>query len=178
MKAHSISFRTDMVQAIFSEKKSVTRRIIGGKTPPYSPGDVLVVKEKYFLETQYDGRNPARVPKHSRVWYGNEGEKDAERGKPRRARYMCRWMSRLWLQVVSVRTEKLHNITEEDAEAEGVEKIFGVFARKTFRDLWNEIHMRDAPWSSNPDVCVIRFRRMSEDEIAAARKELATFALK
>lgn len=90
--------------------------------------------------------------------------------------YMPRHLSRLTLEVTSVRAERLQQILEQDAEAEGVAtldgaldevrlcaraKVMGIPAtehRVWFAELWDEINLKRAPWSSNPWVWCVSFR--------------------
>ena len=82
--------------------------------------------------------------------------------------HMPRWASRLMLEVVSVRVERLQDITEADAEAEGLARNEdfdrGPYAnaREEFAQLWNSINGKRAPWVSNPWVWVITFKPLQE----------------
>lgn len=73
-------------------------------------------------------------------------------GRYRHARFMPRWASRITLEVTDVRIERLGEITDEDARAEGVED------RAAFLKLWHELHGDTllATW-----VWVISFRRVA-----------------
>lgn len=89
---------------------------------------------------------------------------------------MPRWASRITLEVTGVRVERLHGISEEDADAEGVLELDGwiderEIARKAsemrwcledsrawFAALWEETNGKTAPWSDNPFVWVVEFK--------------------
>ncbi len=93
--------------------------------------------------------------------------------------HMPRWASRITLEVVSVRVEQLNDISEEDARAEGCDPyIFGhgpasaldlscepgmrtdCMYRNGFEFLWDSINAKRAPWSSNPWLWVVEFRKL------------------
>lgn len=67
--------------------------------------------------------------------------------------HMPRWACRLKLKVVYTRIERLHDITEDGARAEGVEGV------AEYAALWDKINAKKAPWRSNPLVLVVRFPR-------------------
>lgn len=79
--------------------------------------------------------------------------------------HMPRWASRLLLEVTAVRVERLQEISEADARAEGVEPMVclpgDVIAYgPSFAHLWDAINRQRAPWSSNPFVWVVEFKRV------------------
>lgn len=84
--------------------------------------------------------------------------------------HMPRAYSRINLEVVSVRVERVQDITEEDAEAEGMAQWAKascsrlpedeLYARSYFELAWNSINGKRYPWDSNPFVWVIEFRKV------------------
>lgn len=85
--------------------------------------------------------------------------------------HMPRWASRLTLEVVSVKVERLHGITEEEARAEGVEPKRGAGAAVIqagpfhlshvvgFRELWCDLN-GTASWDADPWVWRVEFKRV------------------
>lgn len=88
--------------------------------------------------------------------------------------HMPRWASRILLEIVSVRVERLNDCSEEDALAEGVkgepcdhirrscEEIgcCGPTAKGMYAALWDQINGAGS-WDANPWVWVIEFKRAS-----------------
>lgn len=77
--------------------------------------------------------------------------------------HMPRWASRLTLHVTDVRVQRLQDISEDDAQAEGCpcqsdDDLCGMEAAGWFRDLWDSLNAERAPWSSNPWVVAVTFR--------------------
>ncbi|HBS1995974.1 hypothetical protein [Klebsiella quasipneumoniae] len=91
--------------------------------------------------------------------------------------HMPRWASRILLEITDVRVERLNAISEEDAEAEGInmEALYdsqdcydciadhNMTGRPTvtgaFKYLWESIYGEEG-WKSNPWVWVIEFKRV------------------
>jgi len=88
--------------------------------------------------------------------------------------HMPRLFSRITLEVTAVRVERVRDISEEDAQAEGCENnvrlIYGnearpidyegLYAVERFENLWDSINAkRGYSWESNPWVWVIEFER-------------------
>lgn len=103
-------------------------------------------------------------------------------GKWRNARFMYRFLARIWRGIVSVRPERLQEISIDDLAAEGVDLEEGIAAAAFneaehaaiggcplehypeiygFAALWDSINGKRHPWASNPWVWRIEFRMLS-----------------
>lgn len=132
-------------------------------------GDRLWVKETWRVRSEFNHLSPTKIGEDEGaksaigVWYEADDNKGTliELGRTRSSIHMPRWASRLTLMVTDVRVQRLQDISEADAVAEGcteghtVDDISGVHegwsARTDFRALWNSIHGPDA-WDQNPWV--------------------------
>ncbi len=90
--------------------------------------------------------------------------------------HMPRWASRIMLQVTGVRVERLQDISEADAIAEGCTKNHNGYywggphavsglkqmatADSAYRDLWESIN-GDGSWDANPWVWVVEFKKIA-----------------
>lgn len=86
------------------------------KCPFGVPGELLWVRETWGDRADYSELAACRT---DRVYYAADGKKSGWKYRP--SIHMPRWASRITLEAVSVRVERLQEITEEDAQAEGVE---------------------------------------------------------
>jgi hypothetical protein len=81
---------------------------------------------------------------------------------------MPRWASRILLEVVSVRVERLQDISKADAMAEGVAEwktyLHGLQPSMehcyAYEDLWESIN-GPGSWETNPWVWVVEFKRVA-----------------
>ncbi|MFQ1679202.1 morphogenetic protein [Pantoea dispersa] len=83
-------------------------------------------------------------------------------GRWRPSIHMPRWASRITLEITGVRVERLNDISEDDAKAEGAPTECCVIGDKHFlgfRSLWRSIYGADS-WQANPWVWVIEFKRV------------------
>lgn len=154
-------------------------KMVGGGfkiKPPYSVGDLLWVRETWafidnlnagvgsdqYYEYKADTNNP--LPGE---WPIEEKEGTTLRWKP--SIHMPKTAARIWLEVTSVRVERLQGITEEDAVKEGVKaygpnNCSGTSARIAFAELWDSLNAKSGyGWDTNPYVWVIEFKRVDHD---------------
>jgi len=78
---------------------------------------------------------------------------------------MPRWASRINLEITEIRVERVQEISEEGAKAEGIEALKPSMCcytnRYCFEVLWDSLNAkRGYSWESNPFVWVIAFRRL------------------
>lgn len=163
--------------------------------PPYSPGDILYVREtwteecgKYYYRSDYDsdyldpcetlsGGYPASCRNHPGC-YGCTATSMRIHWHP--SIHMPKEAARIWLRVVDVQLERLQDITENGAKAEGAIDNRGFIhspeneynrihtAREHFAEIWNStIKKSDIDrygWKANPWVWVIKFERCGKPE--------------
>lgn len=186
MKERPILFSGPMVNAIREGRKTQTRRIVRE-----SPMDICTFLGANRRPTGEYGlclESERVITKHVRCPYGKPGDRlwvrethsvqpcnccvrykadddllDAgEKWQP--SIFMYRKDSRITLEITNVRVERLHDLSESGAEAEGVSSTFaGSFeipARDAFQSLWQKINGKKCPWASNPWVWVVEFRKI------------------
>ena len=188
-----IIFSTPMVQAILDGRKTQTRRVVkingcpitspkesleltkegliyhsfcsmsGYYKPLCQPGDILWVREtwskdengEYVYRTNYGTTEDDSFPPSMFKW------------KP--SIHMPREAARIFLRVKTVRVERLQDITEEDAIAEGMSKtlvdgVVFISAKGNFHVLWDSLNIkRGYGWDTNPWVWVIEFERINKE---------------
>ncbi len=173
-----ILFGAAMVRAILEGRKTQTRRAmkpqpaelrdIKGQDCPYGrQGERLWVRETFCVDEDDQPVVLYRATDHESC------------GQPwRPAIFMPRSASRITLEITAVRVERLQDISEEDAKAEGAE--FGFCVGRDFHEpcdpedavassykqgfafLWDSINAkRGLGWEANPWVWVVKFKRLS-----------------
>lgn len=205
MKERPILFSAQMVRALLAGTKTQTRRVVKNldfreampfpelgsfvKLCPYGqPGDRLWVRESGW-------ERPERTAKMMRegadTWprfaCAADGWSEQDRAdfkawgfKPRPSIHMPRWASRITLEITGVRVERLQDIGEADAIAEGVTTIWpdgprddkgpnhytikvgdvsynAPTAAGAYAMLWDVIN-GPGSWEANPFVWVVTFR--------------------
>lgn len=135
--------------------------------PHGTVGTKLWVRETWAVPHRYDGHGPSNIPVLGvRTHYAATEERGGLRWRP--SIHMPRWASRITLEITGVRVERLHDISEADAMAEGVNvhpdhhgkprtSIYSPV--QAYRDLWESINGQGS-WAVNPWVWVISFHRL------------------
>lgn len=123
----------------------------------YYPGDILYVRET-FCEVPYEYEHIPINGGHitlPRFAYKADSEVDCT-GIWKSPVCMPREAARIFLKVKNVRVERLQEITEEDAKAEGMMMIGMETYRDEFVEFWDHFN-RKYSWESNPFIWVIEF---------------------
>lgn len=148
-------------------------------------GDRLWVRESHtwvtlgekdpWKDRAIDDGSFRRMPDGSPVsmCYKADGYKIPSTWRP--SIHMPRWASRITLEIASIRVQRIQDISEEDAIAEGIPHYrdseywkmfnckdgFSTKAKNAFMSLWNSINeKRGYGWEKNPWVWVIEFKRV------------------
>jgi hypothetical protein len=193
VKEYPILFSSEMVRAILNGRKTQTRRVI--KPQPFecmqrhpsdggAPCGLLVWGDDYhvsdiILETMSPYGKPGDRLWVRETWASawNKPYYRATDELPRLAKswkpsiHMSKRFSRITLEIVSVRVERVQDISDDDAIAEGCNgrhskdeegiksELFS--PREEFSKLWDRINSaRGYAWESNPWVWVIEFKRV------------------
>ncbi|WP_121383209.1 hypothetical protein [Pseudomonas aeruginosa] len=134
-----------------------------------------LMEEPGFLDDRgaFNYDDPRVKPYPFACWYA-----DLDQARWRPSIHMPRWASRILLEITAVRVERLQDISDDQAEAEGVERpenitnvdvwdgaereLFNAMnqPRARFRRLWSNINGSES-WDSNPWVWCIEFKRVT-----------------
>ena len=141
------------------------------KCPFGKTGDRLWVRETFRLSDPNDCAcyEPCRC-RSGQPMYRADGHYHDMEYKWKPSIYMPRWSSRITLEVTGVRVERLQDISEEDAQAEGAPLELGVLERTIlgakaryrsgFVRLWESIN-GPGSWDANPWVWCVSFKRVT-----------------
>lgn len=189
MAEKPILFNGRMVRAILSGVKTQTRRVIKPQPGPHL-GYMIGRSGQYAIQCGEDYPDDAsdrvvcRYPVGTRLWvretwatrsdlpgavYRADYQGPADRPfehihddetRWRVSIHMPRRHARIFLDVTNVRVQRLREISEDDAIAEGVSPGFDDPARRKFAELWDSINgKRGHGWAENRWVWVYTFER-------------------
>jgi len=116
------------------------------------PGDQFWVKEKFAPCI-----GGAEWPENPTL-YRADALPEYERLRWKPSIFMPLWASRITLKIEGVRVERLQEISEADAKAEGVSHSCDRDDVDAYRELWESIN-GPGSWSENPFVWVITFSK-------------------
>jgi len=202
MTERGMIFNAEMVRAILDGRKTQTRRLLKDATGPSLSVDIAEdspgVAELSWLYGDGPGHEVTERIKLIHCPYGKPGDRiwvretfgdcgvrlvyradtdDGAKCKVKRwtpSIHMPRWASRILLEITDVRVERLNDISEEDARAEGIvdggclncgePEPCGCVnpepdATDAFAYLWQSIYGQEN-WNANPWVWVIEFKRI------------------
>lgn len=198
MAERPILFNTEMVKAILDGRKTQTRRVVNGLplTEPHATiedgkllisdengdwfpaekfskiqnGDMLWVREtwqrlfdyrgwRYEYKADHNDDEPLRLGGMYIAW--------------RPSIHMPREAARLFLMVKDVRIERLQDITDNDALAEGAEGYVSpdgmnvIYPSEEFARIWDSTvqpaDLSRCGWAADPWVWVIEFERIGKE---------------
>lgn len=153
----------------FADKEHTEQLSIAERTCPICPGDILYVRETW--KRALNG-----------YYYYEDWQRDdiADITKWKPSIHMPKEAARIWLKVTNVRVERLQEITEDGAKAEGAIDNRGFIhspeneydcihtAQEHFIKIWNSTikksNLDSYGWSANPWVWVIEFERCEKPE--------------
>lgn len=160
------------------------QHVIDRACPLGQPGDRIYVRETARSCRAYEVQGyPPSQWGNKPIWFEADGTppgaETAWATKATPAIHLPMFAARIWLEVTSVRVERLQDISEEDAIAEGIERadnFFGCTCWKaygepegadvvcpddpigSFRTLWEST---GGDWGANPFVWAIDFKVLS-----------------
>ena len=156
---------------------------------PYGrPGDLLWCQETWKHHSIYAHLKPRDLPRAD-IFFRADDRYAPSNTPWRPGIHMPRWASRLTLELTDVRVQRVQEISEEDAEAEGMpEPYLGdgdapftespvlVSRRVQFRNLWNDLNARRGHgWNENDWVWALSFtaHRQNVDALIEERRHAA-----
>ncbi|MDH4183454.1 MAG: hypothetical protein OEV92_04475, partial [Nitrospinota bacterium] len=153
----------------------------GLKCPYGVPGDRLWVRETWQPHPEAGSHFPeGSIPSDAVCYAADNTTRDYEDSKPwKPSIHMPRWASRITLEITNVRAERLHDISWDDALAEGIDRLVDRYDEpdvwrdyssegppeytsdpiESYATLWESIHGSGA-WDKNPWVWVLEFKRV------------------
>jgi hypothetical protein len=163
----------DKPVAVFSDlRPEITPWIEPIPSPYGGVGDWLYTKEAYYTLSEYDNFKPSELPAGAPIHYQADGPKPEGYGRYRHARYMPKTLARFWDEITDLRMERLQDISESDAIAEGIERSGqydpwmlqngGVTSSpiQAYKSLWASISGLES-LDFNPWVWVVTYKELS-----------------
>ncbi len=184
----------DTTETLWEETKlnaGNVKQWVRRKCPYGKVSDRLYVREKYrvasLISYNCDGTKTFDIQfadeSYKRVSEIEPSNKPAGRWYP--SIHMPKWAARIWLEITKIRVERVQDISEGDAKAEGIyghhvntgvgghmhhDTVYAAFpekgggfsaAKEAFECLWDSIHGKGA-WDRNDWVWAIEFKRADQ----------------
>lgn len=136
---------------MYKDNSNILEKCLYGQT-----GTHLWVRESWSTHACFDDV-PTQNLESPSIHYWADGP--CQTGRKRPPILMPRWASRILLEITNVRIERLNDISEADAIAEGIEADDEYCAEENFSMQWNISNGWSwKGWNANPWVWVIDFR--------------------
>ena len=140
---------------------------LGIVRPQYDISDILYVRETWAAQHSYDHLPPRLIPSYPAMQFHYAATEERGGLLWRPSIFMPRHVARIFLKVVNIRVERLQEISESDAGAEGLRIGIGGLpyfsCRDAYAGLWNSIYAKRNggiyAWESNPWVWIYEFKR-------------------
>jgi hypothetical protein len=138
----------------------------------YKIGEIRYLKEAWCATKIYDDVAPRDLPEDTEIWWKNSPPLPSYMGKWRSPMFLRECFARDFIQIKDIKIERLQNITEEDAKAEGAvigDKAYAGCLSQTplkfaYAALWDSINAKKGhPWSKNEWIAAITFKRVSAE---------------
>jgi hypothetical protein len=137
----------------------------GVRCPYGQPGDRLWLRENFLVQPGLWAQGHGPQPVHYEATTPDRRQVEDYVCKP--SIHMPRWASRITLEVTEVRVQRLRDLSEADAEAEGVQRSMmppheDMEFRAAFSTLWDSINgqREGCAWKDNPWVWAVSFKRV------------------
>jgi hypothetical protein len=157
MKEHGIPFKPEMVIAISSGNKTMTRRT-SERWKKARPGDRLWVKETFAIHEDFVTK-PQKPVGLGLIFYRADDWPCPPIKKWKPSRFMPRWASRITIDLIAVRQERLQDISIQDAIDEGYPGEVDPQNNDPigwYREIWESIN-GPGSWDANPEVTVLEW---------------------
>lgn len=165
--------RDQVVSAPKMEKDLIIWEEDGKNVPVDNPfggsGDLIGVTQTWATSTEFDKLKPTELPDDCPIYLKDDGVKDWERqadgnliGRWRSPLFMPNRFIQTWAEIDHMWVEFLHDISEQDIQAEGImdlDFLKGIQPFERWRELWEKINGKES-FEANPLVVAIKFKTL------------------
>lgn len=161
-------------------KNNIDGRYLHFKSPYGQPGDILWTRETFQRLVN------CKTNEFTRYAYYADWPEEFHKEYPHKWKpsiHMPYEACRMWDEVTEIRCERIHDISESDAVAEGVEqnrdgswkdyiapnRLWQDCAKPSYISLWQSINGEES-WNVNPWVWVVKFKPTTKPAIEPANR--------